>query len=161
MTHEAAEQLTAWATVGNAVAALVAALAASIGLGIAWWQLRGIKDGLKVSSLMAVLEIETQMNERKVHFDECSANVRLGKTEGASKDSMIIRADLFNTAKENYFNALDRLCYCILHGYLQDKDWRAEYRNTIHNVIHNFPDDFNEASPFRNIKELNRKWQAE
>ena len=46
-------------------------------------------------------------------------------------------------------------------GTLKDKDWRAEYRNVILNVIREFPDDFNEASPFRNTKNINSKWQNE
>lgn len=145
----------------TAAGTVLAAIAAVVGVAVAWVQLRGIKQSLNMSSLMAVLEIETQMNERKVHFDQCSAAVKQGRLDALSNDAMLIRASLFESAKENYFNAMDRLCYCILRGYLEDKDWRAEYRDAIHNVIKGFPDNFNEASPFRNIKQLNSKWQSE
>ena len=39
--------------------------------------------------------------------------------------------------------------------------WRAEYRNLIKLAIDTHTEDFNEASPFRNIKKLNTKWQSE
>ena len=74
---------------------------------------------------------------------------------------MRIRAKLFNSAKQNYFNALDRLSYCMLKDYFSDRDWRAEYRNVLKNAIDTHPDDFNEASPFRNMKKLNNKWQSD
>lgn len=148
------EEVTAWASVA-------AVIVAAAGVGVAWFQLSGIRRGLDMSSLMAVLEIETQMNERKVHFDQCSAEVRLAQHENQSANIMKIRADLFNSAKENYFNALDRLCFCILKDFLSEKDWRAEYRNCVKQVIDTHTDDFNEASPFRNIKKLNSKWQSE
>jgi len=114
-----------------------------------------------MSSLMAVLEIETQMNERKVRLDDCSARIKQGHADKVPKENMAILAGSFEAALEDYLNAMDRLCYCMLHGYLEDKDWRAEYRNYLNNAVKEFPNKFNEASPYRNIKKLNEKWQAE
>lgn len=149
MSHE---WVTAWSGVATAVFTLA-------GVFVAWFQLSKIEVSLRMGSLMAVLEIETQMNERKVHFDKCSADIRLGRERNQPDGEMKILADLFNSAKENYFNALDRLCYCVLKEYLTDKDWRAEYRNVLMKTIEEFQDDFGEASQFRNIKKLNAKWQ--
>jgi|ERR1035438_5117190 hypothetical protein len=148
------DEITAWATVAAAVAAF-------LGVIVAWVQLHGIKKGLGMSSLMAVLEIETQMNERKVRLDDCSAHVKQGRVDNLPKESMVILAGSFECALENYLNAMDRLCYCVLHGFLEDKDWRAEYRNYINNAVKEFPNKFDAASPYRNIKSLNDKWQAE
>ena len=148
------DEIAAWS-------AVVTALITAAGVWVAWVQLSKIEVTLHMSSLMAVLEIETQMNERKVHFDKCSAEVRLGKENKRPEGEMLILADLFNSAKENYFNALDRLSYCVLKDYLADKDWRAEYRNLLQQTIQTHAEDFNEASQFRNIKKLNAKWQAE
>ena len=149
------QDLSAYATVAIAVLTLIWVV-------VAWVQLAGIKRGMNLSSLMAVLEIETQMNERKMHFDQCSADVRLADVENAPSEVKKIRAALFNSAKENYLNAMDRLCFCILKEYLRDKDWRAEYRNVLKQTVEKFATtDFTEASPFRNIKKLNSKWQDE
>lgn len=139
-----------------------AALFAGAGVAVAWFQLNGIKKSLKTSSLMAVLEIEAQVNERKVFLDKCASDIRhLENKDPKDLEELKIGADLFECAKENYFNAMDRLCFCILRGYLKDKDWRAEYRNAVKNLIDKNPQAFDEASGFRNIKELNKKWQSE
>ena len=149
-----AEEITAWSSV-------ITVFVTAAGIGVAWVQLSGIKKGLNMSSLMAVLEIETQMNERKVHFDLCSSAVCTAKLKDESEDALRIHADLFDCAKESYFNALDRLCFCVLRNYVSDKDWRAEYRNLIKRVIDTYTGDFSEASPFHNIKKLNSRWQSE
>ena len=142
-----------------AISGVITVVVTAVGVGVAWVQLHGIKTGLNISSLMAVLAIETQMNDRKVQLDEQCATYRLKIQENLSSDIIKIYGDLFHSAKENYFNALDRLCFCILKEYVKGKDWRAEYRNVLKNCIEAHPDDFNEASQFRNIKKLNNQWQ--
>lgn len=138
------------------------------GLLLAWRQLGKIQDQIKIAvnnqkvdSLKVVLEIETQMNQRKLEFDKASREVREVHLEKYSDDKMDILNDYFHTTKENYFNALDRLCYCIDKKYIDDKDWKTEYRNMLRDTIKIYEDDFNEASPYNNIKKINRKWQAE
>ena len=149
-----ADWISAWATVATVIVAIG-------GVWVGWIQLSGIKEGLKMNALMAVLEIETQMNERKVHLNQCNADAELAIVKNESKDAIRVHDKQIKSARENYFNALDRLCFCILKDYLSDKDWRADYRNVLMQAITNFPEDFGEASPFRNIKKLNAKWQNE
>ena len=122
-------------------------------------QLKIAVDNQKVDSLKIVLEIETQMNSRKLEFDKASKQVREADLAKEADEKIDILSDYFHTTKESYFNALDRLCYCIEKGYISDKDWRTEYRNLIHDVIVNYENDFGEASPYNNIKNLNKKWQ--
>ncbi|EPQ9920361.1 TPA: hypothetical protein RUZ21_003392 [Vibrio cholerae] len=114
--------------------------------------------GHRLEHLKVVLEIETQMNSRKLEFDKASKDVRLD--EGRSEEKSEILADYLDATKESYLNSLDRLCFCIRHKYLNDKDWRVEYRNVVFNVIQEFPTDFDEASPYVNIKEVNKLWQS-
>src|SRR5438093_888738 len=118
MNQDLSAAITAFATVA-------ASFFAVVGVIVAWVQLNGIKKGLGFSSLMAVLEIETQMNERKVRLDDCSAEVKRGQADGLLAEKLKISARNFDSALENYLNAVDRLCYCILKGYLEDRDWRA------------------------------------
>ena len=139
----------------------ITAIFTALAVAVAWWQLGGIKRGLDMSSLMAILEIETQINDRKVELDKRSADVRQAELDKLHEEAIKIRDDLYHSAKENYFNALDRLCACILRGYFPEDRWRADYRNSISNVVKTHPDDFNEASEYRNIKALNKKWQSD
>jgi len=154
--------------IGSTIGTLCAAGAAFIGLRIAKNQLNQIKEELKIAiankrtdSLRIVLEIETQMNSRKLEFDKASREIREANLQNASDETIEILNDYFEAVKENYFNSLDRLCFCIRKEYLNDKDWKSEYQNLIHDIIVDFVEDFNEGSPYRNIKALNNKWQDE
>jgi hypothetical protein len=66
-----------------------------------------------------------------------------------------------NAALENWFNAVDRLCFCIKHNYLPEKDWRAEYRDCIANIVKEHEDKFGPSSIYTNIIDINNKWKRE
>jgi hypothetical protein len=144
---------------GSAFIALLGFGIAVVQLGKIQKQLEMAVDNQKIDSLKIVLEIETQMNSRKLEFDKASKQIREANLQNESDDKMDILEDYFNATKESYFNALDRLCYCITKQYIDDKDWRTEYRNMLHLTINTYPEDFNEASPYNNIKNINREWQ--
>ena len=122
-------------------------------------KLKSLFQNQKVESLKIVLEIETQLNSRKLELDKASKQVREAEIEKVPDNVMEILEDYFKAVKENYLNSLDRLCYCIDRKFIEDKDWRSEYRNLLKDTIDSYPDDFNEASPYRNLKRINKEWQ--
>jgi len=139
---------------------------ALMGFYIAISQLKKIQKQLeiavnnqKINSLKIVLEIETQMNSRKLEFDKASTKIREANLQAVPDNQMEIPQDYFNSTKESYFNVLDRLCYCIIKDYIQDRNWRTEYRNMIKDTIDTYESDFNVASPYRNMIKINIKWQ--
>jgi len=142
-------------------------IVACVGSCIAWYQLSKINKQIKIAvdnqrldKLKIVLEIETQMNQRKLEFDKVSKQIRESALDNnLSEEKKEILQDYFDSIKESYFNSLDRLCYCIDKGYIDDKDWRSEYRNLILEVIKSYESDFGVASPYNNIKNINEKWQ--
>lgn len=141
-------------------------IVALIGAIIAWYQLGKINSQIgiaiqnqRMDSLKIVLEIETQMNSRKLEFDKAAKTVREAENNNLNEVALDILRDYFNTTKESYLNALDRLCYCIEKEYISDKDWRTEYRNLVRDIISGYEEDFGEASPYKNIKTINTKWQ--
>lgn len=119
------------------------------------------KKSEEISTVMMVLEIESQMNERKSAWDLSSKNIREAEEESVSKEKILIFADYHETTQENYFNALDRLCFCISKGYLEEKNWKVEYRNLLSDTIRDCEAKFGESTPYRHIVDLNRKWQRE
>lgn len=143
-------------------------LVAIFALLIARSNLNAILSEVKISAknhrlehLKVVLEIETQMNERKLELDKASKEVRqYDLRNDKSEEAEEILSDFYESAKENYLNSLDRLCFCIDKKYLEDKDWRVEYRNALLQAIQMFPEDFAEASPYKNIKKVNSLWQS-
>ena len=135
-----------------------------VGFVVAYLQLKKIQnqidislDNQKLDRLKVVLEIENQINTRKSEFDKTNKLIQ----ESSIDKNLEVLQNYFNTTKENYLNALDRLCYCIDKNYIDERDWKSEYRNMLRDTIETFPDDFNEASPYRNIKKINNKWQRE
>ncbi|QNM90631.1 hypothetical protein HOO34_02555 [Aliarcobacter cryaerophilus] len=140
-----------------------------LGFCIAITQLYNLNKQFKISvenqrrdSLKIVLEIESQMASRKVEFDKIAREIKeYNLNKDISEEKVNILIEYFDTAKENYFNSIDRLCYCINKNYLDDRDWKVEYRNVLKDLVTNYEDDFNAATPYRNIKKINEKWQDE
>ena len=90
---------------------------------IAWRQLYLLR---KSNEIQTVLELESQLNERKVAFSKATIDRKRIDTQTAINNATGILSEMFDNAKENYFNVLDRLCFCILKGYLKERDWKAE-----------------------------------
>lgn len=153
MNADSAAALTAWSTLGTAVVAGGALL-------VAWWQLRNLNKTLRVNSLTARLQVEAEINARKEKVDEVTEEtVRLDKKSTTyERDRDIIKAKL-NSRLENWFNAVDRLAFCILKNFVPEKDWRAEYRDYLAGIIAQHPDFFSAASRYRNILDLHHDWQ--
>ena len=138
----------------------IIAISTSCGVLVAWYQLRNLRKELRMNSLMAVLEIESEMNGRKVALDEISYKIR--KLEYANElDEKLseILEDEQESALENYLNSIDRLSYCILKNYLPDRDWNSEYRDLIITTVRESEDKFGAGTYYLNIKDLYEKWQ--
>jgi len=156
----------------NPIISAVSAVAAAISAFVAYTSLKKTEviiennlDARKVSEdismVMMVLEIEGQMNERKSAWDKSSRSIREADLNDTPSEMMDIIIDYHATTKENYFNSLDRLCFCILKQFLKEKDWKVEYRNLLHNTIQDNESDFGVSTPYKNVVDLNYKWQRE
>lgn len=42
---------------------------------------------------------------------------------------------VFNEARENYLNSMDRLCACILRGQFPEEEYRKDYRNWVNEIM--------------------------
>jgi hypothetical protein len=59
---------------------------------------------------------------------------------------------------ENWLNAADRLAFCILKGYLEERDWASEYRPYFANLVRKHRDQFGPDTIYTNIKDLHDRW---
>lgn len=126
---------------------------------VAWRQLLGVRIELRMNSLMAVLEIEAEMNRRKEKVDSIAFKVRTLSTENKLTDDLKdILTDESACALENWLNSVDRLAYCILKDYLKDRDWRSEYRDYIQNIVRNNEPLFSAGLRYTNIISLNGRY---
>tara|TARA_R110002096_G_scaffold37468_2_gene104022 strand:+ start:1990 stop:2490 length:501 start_codon:yes stop_codon:yes gene_type:complete len=159
------------------ISAISSALTTIISGGVLWVayfqikqvkkQLKGLAENQKNSTLMTVLELESELNKRKENFDNTNFelreyNIQVEKSKkNLSKELLEIYKDKIDVAKENYLNSLDRLSYCILHDYLSDRDWRTEYRDTIFDAVDNYQENFGVSSRYRNTIKIYDKWKSE
>lgn len=65
----------------------------------------------------------------------------------------------FNSAKENYFNSLDRLASSILNGQFPDSEMKHDYHEAITIVVRTFKDDFATGTHYRKVVKLYNRWQ--
>lgn len=108
------------------------------GLLVAWTQLSKIAENQRMDILKVVLEIDLSES---------------------SKKQQNILSDYWETARENYFNALDRLCFCIDKEYIPERDWKDEYRDMIVGTIKDNERYFGAGSPYKNMLNINDKWR--
>lgn len=146
----------------SVISSVFSVLLAFCALKVAKEQLGKIIENQKIDALKIVLEIEAEMNLRKCRFDEASLNIlKASKNkDGTDKQGLEDLEAYFNTTKENYFNIVDRFCYCIEKKYIDDLSWRVEYRNYIKQIVEAYPEDFNSATSYRHIKRINDEWQS-
>lgn len=139
------------------------AIAAFLAVAVAYWQLSGLNETLRMNGLMAVLQIESELNVRKHQMAEVGTKLAIECSRVPSRQKQRLIEALTRQLKatqENYLNAVDRLAFCILKNYVPEKDWRAEYRDWLASDIRSHEDFFKPGSPYRNITTLNDKWQS-
>ena len=129
------------------------------GLIVAWKKLSKIAENQKTDILKVVLEIESQINERKAEFYKVNKQVMELDLSNPSKEQQKILSDYWEATRENYFNALDRLCFCIDKEYIPERDWKDEYRDMIIGTIKDYEKYFGAGSPYKNMLKINEKWR--
>lgn len=163
--------ITDWIT---ALCAIFSIIIACVALFIALKQIKqvnlqllNLNDSFRNSTLMTVLELENELIRRKVSWDYESFSLRQYGIDTASHqkelniDYLELLIDKEKIAFENYLNSLDRFCYCIIHNYISDRDWRTEYRDVIFDVVDSKSDQFGVSSRFRNTIKLYKRWKNE
>ncbi len=166
-----AEKLSAYSTLAATIVQAAAFVAGLYVLCLTIKQLRGLNHTLKLTALSGLLQLEADMCARKAKLDDISAEALLDRTiremtpKTTYQESKIqeARAENFKvrqrTAKENWFNAVDRLCFVILKSYWQGIDWRVEYEDYLKQIVESHRDWF-EPHSYPNIVALHNQWQA-
>lgn len=159
------DKVIAISTVINTIVGLGILIVAYVQLKKVKEQLQNLSDNQRNSTLMTVLEMESEMFKRKEALDKISFEIReigiSSTNRKISPELLELLTDKNNIAIENYLNSLDRFCYCIIHKYISDRDWRTEYRDVIFDAVENYEDKFGPSSRFRNTKNLFDKWKSE
>jgi hypothetical protein len=130
-------------------------------------QLRGLNQTLKLTALSGLLQLEADWFARKSRVDdilaeraferaESEASAEARQANAAWAESLRIRE---RTAKENWFNGLDRLCMVIRVGHWSGIDWRVEYEAYLTDVMESHKDWF-KPELYPHILALYSDWKA-
>ncbi len=136
----------------TAVATCIGVGVGVIGLGFTGWQLRQLKNQVRLSNLTNVLALESEINDRKEKVDEITRMIGEGNSEINIEEHL-------EAAVENWINSVDRLCFCIRKGYFPEKEWSIEYRDYILGLVRANEDKFGAGSRYVHIINLNSKWK--
>ena len=146
----------------SATAAVVATATAIVGVIVAYWQLSNLNRTLRMNALTVVLQLEAEMNARKERVDEVAAKIRKQGIKDEPNEGLVeILDEEMQGYLENWLNAADRLAYCILRGYLAERDWKAEYREYFLGLVRDHEEKFGPKSIYTNIIDLSNKWRRE
>lgn len=165
--------------IANIVLTLIWIIITISGLKIAYDQLKVASDQLRkmaqsadsaqkanvISTLNSMLLMEGIMGDRRVLVKEAALEcaklaVREKNGEDLSQEEYALADFRLQEAKENYLNAIDRLCASFLRDLVPEETYRTDYKQFIIDLVRNseFKDSFGPGTPFRNIVHLYERW---
>lgn len=142
---------------------------AILSVGAIFLQLRNMTESIKkaaeankLSNVMVVIQLEQSVADARMFFHQAVDEVaKLAEQTPKPSPETIKRLEHNrNVAREQYLNTMDRLCTCIIRGYVDEKEYREDYRRSITDIIDKFPEKFNADTRHRNIKHIHEKWSA-
>lgn len=160
----------------SAIADIVTSAATVALLFVALNQLSKLNDSLKTASdslisskesnrltnLIAILDHEAEITKRKSKLSGVAFEIQEYNLRNPQPDDMTqILFSKHNTAIEDYLNAIDRLAYCILNDYFQEKEWKREYRGLILSIVKDYEDWLGPSSAYVNLIDLHAQWIRE
>lgn len=115
----------------------------------------------RINKLNALIGIEHAIRESRLRLSEAGiACLEMKNPMGIDQEKAAALQLQFSEAKQSFLNCLDRLCFAVKKGLLDDDDMRRDYRDMIKEVMRDFAGDFGAATPYRHIKAVYEAWEA-
>src|SRR5262245_44969060 len=122
----------------DAIGSFLAGIAALAAIALAQKQLRNLNKTLRQQVFASVIQLETEMNVRKIKCDDAALCLReLIDTPNTPPQKIEAAHDYLQGCMENWLNSADRLAFCILKGYVKEKEWKPEYVPYLRGLIDN------------------------
>jgi hypothetical protein len=107
----------------------------------------------RVEQLKIAVEIEKHISETSLMISDFSREI--AESENINENDLFH----FSALTERYLYAIDMLCYSVNKKYLDnEEDWKNKYNEMICNGIKEYEEYYGEASPYKNTKEVYRRW---
>lgn len=169
--------------VGSLIISGISVLVAGGGLYFVYCQLEAMVKSIKVAiennklalesnknaNLMTVLALEGLIAESRAELATALAQMALIIDEekrthvaGSEKTVAFSIAELrVKERKEQYLNALDRLCACIIRGYIDEKQYRQDYRGGIADAMRDHGELLGNNTRHLNIVTVHIAWSKD
>jgi hypothetical protein len=148
---------------GGLTIAIIAAIAV-------WRQLRHASRSLATSSLMAILALEDAIARSRAEYSDALMEAarfkdqleKLSDTERKPAGPFLEILEFRIAEKvEQYLNALDRLCACIIRGDVDEARYRQDYRSGIQDAIDGHADHLGPNTRHPNIIKVHEAWRSD
>ena len=132
------------------VIAGIALLAVIAGGIVAYLTLKAILTQLKAAQWSTLLSLEQDMASRMEKFIDLAKQINTPSPP---------QKEVFEAAKEIYFNSIDRFASLVLNGQFPQNELKQDYQDLIKETIRAYPDDFKPGTRYRKIIKLHDKWE--
>ena len=145
---------------------IVGVVVAGVGVAVTYCQLaRGAKaledsaNSNHLSALMAMLQIESTVNDAKRRLVDSARELRSKKSvsNAAAKEA----EEYMELCVEGYLDSLDRLCSAIRYGLVDEVMYRKDYRIVLRQAVKEHPARFAAGTNFRHIRFVNERWSED
>jgi len=144
----------------GAIGSFIAGIAAAAAVAVAQNQLKNLNRSLRHSTVVSVVQLETEMNSRKLACDAAAKELRfLIDSTDSSPIKIEATMDYLQGCKESWYNAVDRLAFFIIHKYVKEREMRPEYEPYLRSVVAEAAELFTNESPYQNIVTLAKRWK--
>lgn len=146
----------------STVIAGLQALTALVGLVLVVGQLQKLAeqnkiaaDAASLSAAMAVVQLEQAVATSRDQLAAFAAEMHERKDDQGFMDAAVLRLP---ELIEQYLNNADRLCSYLIRGYIDEENYREDFRTWLAEMIRDYKDRFGPDSRHRNILRVHQAW---
>jgi hypothetical protein len=132
------------------------------GAFLVWGQLKTMVEQSRLAALMAVLTLEESIARARSEMSAAAteagklasdkmADIRLVELANARYDEKI----------EQYLNATDRLCACLVRKLVDEATYRQDYRQGLVDIVSHHAKRFGADTRHRNILKVHQAWSED
>ncbi len=107
------------------------------------------------ANIMAVLALESSIADARYHLIESAA--KLNQYEDDEKAFEFAQA-VYEAAGEQYLNATDRLCACIIRKQVDEQVYRRDYRLWVAEIVDKYQSELGPGTRHQNILTVHKAW---
>jgi len=133
---------------------IITAIGAIVGISFTIYEICQIKEQLKNSTLINIFTLETDICSQKEKVDKVSLEIQakaINLGDKYTKELARIDQESLNSVIENWFNSVERLCFCIKRKYIKERDWKTLYRDYIKDIVDKHVDKFGANTIYANV----------